>query len=864
MRKLIRQFVRHAYTRSTSETRETAKRLLPSFVALRIRRLLSATGAQGTEYVSAEFLRSDPDRLHARLWGGYARYALADLEALRLSPASHPAVARSAAAALARYYAASGDHAAALGCIAFIRAGSPRQAAGRRLQSIEINSLLALNRIDDARYLLERAQYPREYASDVDALWATLHRIEAQVGRIDEAAGRAGFFDALNRPLISAGFAGLSADADSPLALSTLASRPVPPLPSSQSSSVSVLMAAYNAEANIEAAMRSVLNQTWRNLELIVVDDASTDDTALIAERLAGEDSRVKLIRQAQNGGAYVARNAALAQATGRYVVVNDADDWAHPQKIEAQVCDMDAHNGIGANMTFRLRVDNEFLPVVRLDSPYVRLVHNDFSALMATRGQVLSMGGWDRVRFGGDTEFKQRLQANADSDPIRRIHQGVPLSLALFDDANLTGASATSLFTYRFGARCEYQRSLADWHAAKRPTVIERTSQTDPFPIPTIAYSRTKEPAYFDIVLVSDFRLPSEAAQNNLNYLSAFSRAGYSVAYLQWSRYDIEPRNYEWPRIANAVRQSGVVPLVHGERINCNLLLILHPPTMMWQPDHVPEIICQLAALLVSQLPQRPENAESAVYDPVEVQARLVDNFGVRGCWLPASPFLRQYLGEVALADEVWHEPWPPMLDYAAWHREPNWRGDVRGLPVLGRHADDRWIKWPGSQAATEAAYNSESRIRVGFMGRAHTAKNLLEYTPANWEIVPADGENILEFLSSLDIFIYIVNERHGGGIEHNMMAAMAAGLPLICSPSFRETFGDAALYANPDEVYPLIKRLWQDESHYLAVAHRGQAFAARHCDVSQIVPRLERLLASRNGQTAPFHTPAVNQQLA
>ena len=68
-------------------------------------------------------------------------------------------------------------------------------------------------------------------------------------------------------------------------------------------------MPAYNAEKYIEAAIRSVLRQTWTEFELLVIDDCSQDSTAEIAERLAAEDRRIAVLRSAENAGVSASRN---------------------------------------------------------------------------------------------------------------------------------------------------------------------------------------------------------------------------------------------------------------------------------------------------------------------------------------------------------------------------------------------------------------------------------------------------------------------------------------------------------------------------------------------------------------------------
>jgi GT2 family glycosyltransferase len=100
---------------------------------------------------------------------------------------------------------------------------------------------------------------------------------------------------------------------------------------------VSVIVPAFNAAATIEETLFSALGQSLRDIEVIVVDDGSTDATPQIAARLAAADPRLRLVRQ-ENRGVSAARNAALALARGRFVAPLDADDLWHPRKLEKQV----------------------------------------------------------------------------------------------------------------------------------------------------------------------------------------------------------------------------------------------------------------------------------------------------------------------------------------------------------------------------------------------------------------------------------------------------------------------------------------------------------------------------------------------
>ena len=99
---------------------------------------------------------------------------------------------------------------------------------------------------------------------------------------------------------------------------------------------VSAIVPAFNAASYLGAALDSLRAQTVRNLEIIVIDDGSSDDTASIARRHASEDPRVRVIsRETPSGRPATARNAGLRAARGKYIALLDADDTSIPTRLE-------------------------------------------------------------------------------------------------------------------------------------------------------------------------------------------------------------------------------------------------------------------------------------------------------------------------------------------------------------------------------------------------------------------------------------------------------------------------------------------------------------------------------------------------
>ena len=101
-----------------------------------------------------------------------------------------------------------------------------------------------------------------------------------------------------------------------------------------QTDLISVIVPAYNIADYVERGINSVRNQTYRNLEIIVVDDGSTDGTGELCDRIAYEDVRVQVIHK-ENSGPAEARNVGIARAKGTYIGFVDGDDWIDPDMYE-------------------------------------------------------------------------------------------------------------------------------------------------------------------------------------------------------------------------------------------------------------------------------------------------------------------------------------------------------------------------------------------------------------------------------------------------------------------------------------------------------------------------------------------------
>lgn len=156
---------------------------------------------------------------------------------------------------------------------------------------------------------------------------------------------------------------------------------------------VSIITPAYNAEALVGRTIQSVIDQTFEQWELIIVDDCSTDNTRGVVKSWCAGDSRIRLIALEENfGGPAGPRNVGVANAEADYVAFLDADDIWHPQKLEVQlaVLDRNAADFVCSQMRdFTSEANIEFSDVGKYDLESVSFAQQSLRARIPTSSVV-------------------------------------------------------------------------------------------------------------------------------------------------------------------------------------------------------------------------------------------------------------------------------------------------------------------------------------------------------------------------------------------------------------------------------------------------------------------------------------------
>lgn len=164
---------------------------------------------------------------------------------------------------------------------------------------------------------------------------------------------------------------------------------------------VSVVMGMYNCADTLRRAIMSILNQTYQDWELILCDDASTDNTYSVALEFARQDSRIVLLRNEHNAGCNIVLNRCIEVARGAYIAVMDGDDIALPERIEKEVAVLDAHPeyAIVGSAAIHFNEQGDFLVVNKKEMPspmsFVRGIPHVHPSCMVRREALLAIGGY-------------------------------------------------------------------------------------------------------------------------------------------------------------------------------------------------------------------------------------------------------------------------------------------------------------------------------------------------------------------------------------------------------------------------------------------------------------------------------------
>lgn len=239
---------------------------------------------------------------------------------------------------------------------------------------------------------------------------------------------------------------------------------------------VSVIIPNYNYANFVGQAIESVLNQTYENIEVVVVNNGSTDDSLEVLEKYKNEICIVDQENLGQSG----ARNAGLARATGRYIAFLDADDYWEPEKLETQIPLLSKSTGLiycGINgfSDNTQNIVSIWLPKFRgncssafIEYPGVSIVLSGESTVVFSRWLLELVGGFDpHLNSAAGWDFFRRCSKFTDFDFVPQ-----PLANYRLHSTNMSNSSENSIADMRRA----YKKLFEDEQWDISPTIVRRT----------------------------------------------------------------------------------------------------------------------------------------------------------------------------------------------------------------------------------------------------------------------------------------------------------------------------------------------------------------------------------------------------
>lgn len=390
---------------------------------------------------------------------------------------------------------------------------------------------------------------------------------------------------------------------------------------------VTVLIAAYEAADTLPAALRSLQEQTWQNLEIIVLDDCSPSlATKQVAERFAAEDARIRVIRMEENRGAYVARNRGLDEATGEYITLHDADDWSHPVKIETQIRHLMANPEVVGCLSEQARALSD-LTFSRWAGEGVFIIPNTSSFMFHAQRMRDALGYWDTVRFSADNELIRRMQKVCGKESVAFLKTG-PLSFQRDSATSIIADAVLGVNGFFMGVRREYLHAQS--HYRNRDGADLRYGsdwKRRPFPVPLIMRPDRVEmiagAERLDMVIAGDLRTGSASLEIVSTLIARYSAAGMTVGLFELNRYHAD--GAQGSQIGAALRTQAwdqdVRILAFGEAVRCETLLIIDSNVLKDQQRYMPTVDPDRVKIL--ELPYTDDVSNGAL--PRDVTAERV-----------------------------------------------------------------------------------------------------------------------------------------------------------------------------------------------------------------------------------------------
>ncbi|MEV7398485.1 glycosyltransferase [Aeromicrobium sp. NPDC092404] len=595
---------------------------------------------------------------------------------------------------------------------------------------------------------------------------------------------------------------------------------------------VTIVVSVFKPTESLLAAVGSLVAQTWRDLQIIIVDDASPDEHLDVLERARALDPRVEYVRMPANGGAYRARNTGIRHARGEFVGFQDGDDWSHPQRIERQMRAFTAN--VVATLSNAVWLYGDLRMTVPGAAPYARIA----PSLILRRDPVLErLGPFDDMRRAADTEFIERLAAVFGRPAVVTVDE--PLSLYQLTHGSLSRGDFR--LGWRRDARVSYHSAFRHWHrqvAGGRADPVILSDHGRAFPAPP-EIEGTEHPASPDVVVLADFR-PRIAQLTGLPAeLTALSRAGLQVGLARGEapRHAAVARAYPHEGIQRVVADGLADWRPLSADLTPRLLLVRDPDLLAFSraADRV-RMRPQRVLVLADRLP-RPEGHPRVSYDPAHVEQVAREMFGIDVEWLPATAALSDAL-LAAGAQGARHAP--VRIDAVDLRRFPARLLSER--PVIGVADGARF----GAERVDPAAFGALPAGDTFDVRILEPADRPRKGAAAGWLGVDQALLTPTEFFDQCDFVVGLPARVHGTVLSRPVLDAMARGCVPIVHPSLRTALGPDVAVFGERSIAEIVTTLWSEPQRYVAAQRSAVEFCHNETSPEAFAGAVTRIMGT------------------
>lgn len=576
---------------------------------------------------------------------------------------------------------------------------------------------------------------------------------------------------------------------------------------------VSVVMTTFDPDQRMDIAVESILAQSWRNLELIIVDDGSADDGRAHVEKWEGRDQRIRILQLPVNQGTYPARNAAIGAARGEFITFQDADDWSHPRRIERQVIPMLENERLVATRSTCARATEQ---LVFSWVGYRPTRFNASSLMFRVDPIVKELGYFDNVRKAADTEYHRRIEA---------IHPDGCLDL---DEAPLalvrltTGSLSRGDFRpgWHAPARLAYRSAYGRWHeqiAAGHASPYLAAGGQRAFAAPGRFLSAVSESPHYDVVLMGDWRRYGGPQRSMIEEIRALSSAGLRVgiAHMEALRFMTGRMDPLCGAIQDMINDGAVDHVLVDEGASTNILIIRYPPILQCITAAPVQLAADKVFVLANQAPYEKDGSDHR-YVVTTCSRNTQELFGREPVWVPQGPMVRKLIKPIVPRQLLADFDIPGIIDVNEWYSDrTKFRGSV---PIIGRHSRDDFVKWPTSPEMLRSVYPMDGSVEVRVLGGAKSPMQLLglEQAPPAWKVWRKGEVDPIDFLAGIDFFVYYHHPQMVEAFGRAVMEAMASGAVAVLPPHFEEVFGEGPIYVPPKHALAAVRDLYAQPDRY------------------------------------------------